>query len=100
MLTDHEGHTTASGNTGAATNLYLADAANSHWSLDVDGRTAPRTDAFGWANTFAIERGGSAKLSFKTPVQRYALLGLQVVLWIGAILLWRRSRRAAKAAAS
>jgi hypothetical protein len=100
MLTDHEGHTTASGNTGAATNLYLADAANSHWSLDVDGRTAPRTDAFGWANTFAIERGGSAKLSFKTPVQRYALLVLQVVLWIGAILLWRRSRRAAKAAAS
>jgi hypothetical protein len=98
LLTDHEGYTTASGNTGAATNLYLAAAANSNWSLKVDGRTAPRTDAFGWANMFAIERSGPAKLSFKTPVQRYGLLVAQVVLWIGAILLWRRSRRKAKAA--
>jgi len=98
MLTDHEGYATASGNTGAATNLYLADAANSNWSLEVDGRTAPRSDAFGWANLFAIERRGSAKLSFKTSAQRYWLLAAQGVLWIGAIVLWRRSRRKARAA--
>jgi GT2 family glycosyltransferase len=98
MLTDHDGYTTASGNTGAASNLYLAEAATSHWSLEVDGQAAPRTDAFGWANAFAIERSGAATLSFKTPVRRYGLLVAQGVLWIAAIALWRRSRRRAKAA--
>jgi hypothetical protein len=99
MLTDHEGHATASGNTGTATNLYLANAANSHWSLEVDGHSAPRTEAFGWANAFAIDRGGSAKLSFKTPLQRYGLLVAQVVLWVAAVLLLWRSRRRSKAGA-
>jgi GT2 family glycosyltransferase len=98
MLTDHERYTTASGNTGAAANLYVASAANSNWSLDVDGRSAPRTEAFGWANAFAIDRGGSAKLSFKTSVQRYWLLALQVVLWVGALVLLRRTRRKSRAA--
>jgi hypothetical protein len=97
MLTDHEGYTSASGDTGAATNLYLADAATSRWSLEVDGHSAPRAEAFGWANVFAIDQGGAAKLSFKTPLQRYGLLVLQVGLWVGAVIVWRRTRRPSKA---
>jgi len=97
LLTDHQGYTSASGDTGAATNLYLADAATSRWSLTVDGHSAPRADAFGWANVFAIDKAGAAKLSFKTPVQRYGLLVLQVALWVGCIVFWRRTRRPSKA---
>src|SRR5262249_47277115 len=64
MLTDHEGFATASGNTGNARNLYLANAATSRWSLKVNGRSAPRSEAFGWANVFAVDQAGAAKLSF------------------------------------
>jgi len=93
MLTDHEGYATASGPTGTATNLYLAEGESSHWSLEVDGHSAARTEAFGWGNAFAIESAGSAKLSFRTPWQRYALLLLQVAVWVGCVVLWRRTRR-------
>jgi hypothetical protein len=100
LLTDHEGYTTASGNTGDATNVYLASASTSHWSLQVDGKSAPRSEAFGWANAFTVDRGGAAKLRFKTPIQRYALLLVQVLLWVGAIVLWRRARRTSRATTS
>jgi hypothetical protein len=99
MLTDHEGFTSASGNTGNATNLYLANAATSRWSLKVNGHSVPRSEAFGWANLFAIDQAGTAKLSFKTPLQRYGLLLVQIALWVGAIVLWWRLRRTTKAEA-
>ena len=76
----------------------LANASTSHWSLQVDGRSAPRSEAFGWANAFQVERGGGAKLRFKTPLLRYGLLLMQLALWAAAIVLWRRARQSAKAA--
>jgi hypothetical protein len=72
--------------------MYLANDSSARWSLKVDGRTAPRTTAFGWANAFHVDQGGTAKLTFKTPLQRYLLLLLQVALWAGAAVLWFRWR--------
>jgi hypothetical protein len=90
LLTQSSGYTSASGPVADGTDMYLANASSSRWSLKVDGHTAPRTTAFGWANAFSVEQGGQGKLTFKTPVQRYLLLLLQVALWIGAVLLWFR----------
>ncbi len=97
LLTEHQGYGTASGKVGDGTTMYLANAPSERWTLDVDGHSAPRADAFGWANTFAIDHGGDAKLRFDTPLSRYGLLLLQVALWTGAIVLWRRAARPERA---
>jgi GT2 family glycosyltransferase len=97
LLTDHSGYTSASGKVNDGTDMYLADASSSRWSLKVDGRSAPRSKAFGWANAFTVDKGGTAKLSFTTPFQRYGILLVQVALWVGAIVLLVRWRRRAEA---
>jgi GT2 family glycosyltransferase len=97
LLTQHQSHAAASGKVGDGTTVYVANAPSERWSLEVDGRSAPRSDAFGWANTFAVDHGGNGKLRFNTPVSRYGLLLLQVGLWLGAIVLWRRAGRSTEA---
>lgn len=73
---------------------YLAAAASSRWELEVDGEGLDRSEAFGWANTFAASDGGEGSLHFRTPITRYALLAGQMLLWaiIGLTLLRRRLR--------
>ena len=92
LLTDHEGYTSASGKVGDNTSVYVAQASSSHWSLDVGGTSAPRATAFDWANAFEVGHGGDGTLRFRTPLTRYALLALEVGLWVAAIVLWRRWR--------
>ena len=82
----------------AGSTIYLADASSPHWSLTVNGRDAPRTKAFGWANEFRVDQGGSATLHFNTPISRYALLVVQVGLWVMAIRRLRRWRAEERAA--
>ncbi len=85
LLTDHSGYASAQGRVNDNSVMYLADASSDHWSVTVDGRNAPRSKAFGWANAFRIDRGGTASLHFSTPISRYALLLVQVGLWVFAI---------------
>jgi hypothetical protein len=89
-LTDHSGYATASGNVNDGSVVYLANASSDRWSMAVNGRVVPRSKAFGWANQFTIDQGGSAKLHFNTPMSRYGLLVIQVALWALALRrLWR-----------
>jgi hypothetical protein len=99
LLTQHQSFATASGKVGDGTTVYVANAPSERWSLKVDGKTVPRSDAFGWANTFAVDHGGNGELRFNTPVWRYGWLLLQAALWLGVIVLWRRSGRPAEEAA-
>jgi hypothetical protein len=95
LLTTHSGYATAKGSVNAGSVMYLANASSPRWSVTVNGRDAPRSKAFGWANSFRIDEAGSATLRFNTPVSRYGLLAVQVGLWLFALRkLWRWRREA------
>lgn len=94
VLTDHSGYASAKGAVNAGSTIYLANDSSPHWSLSVDGHDATRSKAFGWANSFQVDQAGTASLRFNTPVSRYALLLIQVGLWVFAIRRWRRWRDA------
>jgi hypothetical protein len=99
VLTDHSKYATAKGSVNPGSTIYLANAASPNWSLTVNGHDAARTKAFGWANEFRVDQGGTATLHFQTPITRYALLAIQAALWIVAIRRlrqWRSQERAAR----
>jgi len=61
--------------------VYLSTASSSGWQLRSGGETAPRSEAFGWANAFDVGTAGDATLRFATPPTRYLLLAIQAGLW-------------------
>jgi hypothetical protein len=97
LLTDRTGYATAKGHVNDGSTVYLATESSSRWSLSVDGHDATRAKAFGWANEFRVDRGGTATLRFHTPLSRYVLLAVQIGLWFVAIRrlwAWRAEERA------
>ncbi len=76
---------------GRAT-VFLSDAA-SGWKLSVAGNGTRPADAFGWARSFRVARGGQGTLRFSTSPLRYGALALELALWIVAVGYVRRSRR-------
>ncbi|MGH9188134.1 MAG: glycosyltransferase family 2 protein, partial [Acidimicrobiales bacterium] len=99
VLVDGDGYARWNGEVGAGT-VYFGAASSSGWQLEVDGDTAPRAKAFGWANAFAVPDTGQASLRYRTSVLLRLLLLGQVLLWILVVALLRPSRRADRAAAS
>jgi hypothetical protein len=89
------GQTTASGPVPPDSSLYVASGPQSGWSATVDGHGVARTDALGWANSFAANTGGTAKVTYSTPLWRRAVLVVQAALWLLCIVLLVRMRRAA-----
>ena len=81
----------------AAGTVLLAESPSSRWSLEVAGKGADRSRAYGVANAFDVQRSGKASLHFKTPILRYGLVLLQLALWVGLVryLVTTRSRRPA-----
>jgi hypothetical protein len=72
--------------------LYLASDYSSRWTLTVDGDEQPHRRAFDWANGYGVERTGSAVLAYETPLTRYGLLALQILLWLVVVVLVIRAR--------
>lgn len=77
--------------------VLLGSKASSGWQLTIDGKAAPRTQAWGWANQFKVDRRGGARLNYRTSPMRYLELAAQVLLWVLAFLLWRRFRHGPEA---
>ncbi len=73
------------GPVGVAGTVLLAESPSSRWSLRVGGRGTDRADAFGVANAFEVTGPGEGRLRFDTPILRYALVLLNLALWVGAI---------------
>ena len=94
-----DGFAAYTGDVANGDDIYLASGSSPHWSLSVGGHTVPRTEAFGWANAFAVNGTGRATVRFNTPIQRRLLLAGQVALWLVAILVLIRLRRRERAAA-
>jgi len=91
-LSDGDGVTDHSGSIATPSVFYLASGGGDRWSLSVDGDDIPRSDAFGWASSFAVERGGAAELTYSTPATRWLTLGGQIGLWILAMVYLLRVR--------
>ncbi|MDP8976177.1 MAG: glycosyltransferase [Actinomycetota bacterium] len=72
--------------------VFLSEAASRRWQLRVQGRTADRTEAFGWANAFSVPAGGTANLRYRTSPWRYAAVLVEAALWLAVLqrLLARR----------
>ncbi|HEX7135134.1 MAG TPA: glycosyltransferase family 2 protein, partial [Iamia sp.] len=72
------------------------------WSLDVDGGREASGEAFGWAARYDEPDAGAGTLSYDTPIGNVALIALQPVLWVLALLarsrMLTRARRRAEAA--
>jgi GT2 family glycosyltransferase len=69
--------------------VLLAEAPSGRWELTVAGANAKRTDAFGVANAFTVAQPGSARLRYRTPLYRWPLALVPVLLWgLAASLLW------------
>jgi hypothetical protein len=66
------------------------------WRLAVDGSSRAQRPAYGWAASFDTGRGGEAVLSYRTSIWYRLLLGLQALLWAGAIVAVLRMRFSAQ----
>ncbi|HZQ87273.1 MAG TPA: glycosyltransferase family 2 protein [Acidimicrobiales bacterium] len=84
--------------------IFISQAADSGWQLKVNGHTAPRRRAFGWANAFTVTSGGKAELRHHTSPARFLAILFELGLWFIALrwLLgaWRERRRARREVAS
>jgi len=90
-LTDDHSFADASGDLTGPGLLYAAFG-GANWRLSVDGVSAPRTTALGWAQTFEVAGSGPARLRYDTPlVYRLTLVG-QVLVWLVAIAYLLRVR--------
>jgi hypothetical protein len=75
--------------------VFVAEAPSSRWALSVGGSKAVRQTAFGVANAYRTGGAGHGVLRYHTPLVRYALLLLQLVLWVVAVRALLRLRRRA-----
>lgn len=92
-LDEQTGRTRFEGDIEAGSRVLHASAAADGWELTIDGRSAPRTTLFGWADGYDTQTGGPAVLRYDTSPIRYALVGIQFVLWLVVALRWFRSTR-------
>ena len=91
-LTGDKGYTSYRGQVEGGA-VYLAESSSTRWRLRVDGRSASRSRALGWANAFETPNGGEASLTYRTSALRWLGVALQLALWAGAIAFLVLTRR-------
>ena len=91
VLTARTGPTSWSGPVPGSGEVYLAEGYSANWRLQVGGVEVGRDRAYRWANRFTITQPGRGDLEYHTPPLRQLLAGLQVVVWIVAFALLRRT---------
>jgi hypothetical protein len=72
--------------------LLWAEASDPGWHARVGGRDATHTAAFDWTNAFALPARASTDVHFDAGALPGVLVDLEVVAWLVAIVLWRRTR--------
>ena len=78
--------------------VLVSEAASSRWKLDVDGRSAPRETAFGWAMVFDVGDGGSGRLRLSPSILWIAIAVAQLAAWCAVLEALRRRGFAARRA--
>ncbi len=82
--------TSISGPVPADTEVFLAQTPNSDWHLSVDGVSARRRPAFGWATAFSPADGGTGVLQYSTPLWRRLALVIQIMILGGLMVVGLR----------
>jgi GT2 family glycosyltransferase len=72
--------------------LVQASTASDQWTMNIDGRPADHSTAYGWADAFAVESGGEAELVYRTATGTRALVAAQALLWALALAVALRMR--------
>lgn len=76
----------------------LAEAFDDGWSATGEGRELEHGAAFGWVNGWKVPAPGTVAISHDGQGRRYVLLGVELLLWIGALVWWTRGRGRARSA--
>ena len=80
----------------AETELFVAQTPDSGWRLVVDGDRAGRRRSVGWANAFLPDAGGTAVLSYDTPIWRQGAIVVQMIALLSAAGAMLRRRLGAR----
>jgi GT2 family glycosyltransferase len=70
--------------------LATGQPANGSWNLHVNGRSVPRVTLDGWEQGFRVPSGGHAEMTNTNSLLRWALLLLELAIFVGVLVLWRR----------
>ena len=93
VLDDEVDARAASGTVPGGATIVQGSTASDNWHLRVtDAGDADQGSAHGWADTFTIEQGGDAHLTYRTPLGARALVIAQVGLWLVALAVALRMR--------
>ena len=72
--------------------VLLAESDDPRWELTVDGTAVPHRTAFGWATAWDLAAPGHGAFRYKTAASRYAIVLVQILLGVLALLLIRTWR--------
>ena len=72
--------------------VLLAESVDPRWELTVDGTAVPHRTAFGWATAWDLAAPGEGSFRYKTAASRYAIVLVQILLGVLALLLIRTWR--------
>lgn len=76
----------------AAGEVLVSQDQHAGWHLQVDGKAAAWRGAFGWANAFVVERGGTGVLTYSPALPVLVVQVAVVVVWLALLVLVLRSR--------
>jgi GT2 family glycosyltransferase len=82
------------GDTASPPGIVLSgEAYDSEWdAIDGSGRQLGHVQAFGWENGYRLSRKSSVSFEFGAQWQRWAFLGVSLVIWLFVGWRWRRTR--------
>ena len=72
--------------------VLWGEAYNGDWKADAAGATLRHVKTFGWANGYVLPKQGSVSVRYHAQWQRWGLLAISVLIWLGVIWRWRRTR--------
>jgi hypothetical protein len=72
--------------------LLWSEAADRGWHANAPGLDLVRSNAFAWTNAFALPARASVGIHYEAGRARGVLLWVEVVLWVVALGVWRRTR--------
>ncbi|MGH9151968.1 MAG: hypothetical protein ACRD03_06155, partial [Acidimicrobiales bacterium] len=93
VLAERRSPTSFAGPLNEGDRVALAEASSPGWRLEVGGRAAPRSEAFGWTNAFASPATGDATLRYRTSPLRYGAVAAELAAWVLVVRHLVRTRR-------
>jgi GT2 family glycosyltransferase len=89
--TDLTRATPLTGDAAAGTVLW-GEAYDGEWRASADGDALRHQQAFGWANSYVVDRRTAVSLAYEAQWVRWAMLAGALVIWVLVVWRWRRTR--------